>query len=392
MMKKSLILILAIAMSLSMVLAGCGEKKDADETPDKTNGDTVTNNEDDKETDKDADPLKVLLLINGNTGDLSFFDSAANGMKLMEEKYGDAVETKVTEMGFDETKWEPSLRDASDEDWDVIIVGTWQMTERLTSVALDYPDKKYIIFDTSVDYEENDLPNVYSVMYKQNEGSFLAGALAARITTSDMPLANEEKVIGFLGGFEGPVINDFLVGYIEGAKYIDEEVKVAVSYIGSFEDSGKGKEMALVQYNNGADIGYNVAGQAGLGQIEAAKEVNKYAIGVDSDQALLFKDKDPEKAELIATSVLKRVDNSLLRAIDKHLEGTLTYGQAENLGFKEKAIVLADNEFFDKLISDELKNELKEIEQKIIDGEIEVKSAITMEQKELDEIRDSVRP
>ncbi|MCT4598486.1 MAG: BMP family ABC transporter substrate-binding protein [Vallitalea sp.] len=379
MMKKSLILILAIAMSLSMVLAGCGEKKDADETPDKTNGDT-------------ADPLKVLLLINGNTGDLSFFDSAANGMKLIKEKYGDAVETKVTEMGFDETKWEPSLRDASEEDWDIIIVGTWNMEESLTEIALEYTDKKYIIFDTTVNYEDNDLPNVYSVTYKQNEGSFIAGVLAARITTSDMPLANEEKVIGFLGGFEGPVINDFLVGYIQGAQYIDEEVKVAVSYIGSFEDSAKGKEMALVQYNNGADIGYNVAGQAGLGQIEAAKEVNRYAIGVDSDQALEFKDKDPEKAELIATSVLKRVDNSLLRAIDKHIEGTLSYGQAESLGFKEEAIVLADNEFSDKLISDELKQELKEIEEKIINGEIEVKSAITMEQKELDELKDSVRP
>jgi len=188
-----------------------------------------------------------------------------------------------------------------------------------------------------------------------------------------------------------PVINDFLVGYIEGAQYIDDEIKVEISYIGNFDDSAKGKELALAQYGMGADIGFNVAGQAGLGQLDAAKEQNRYAIGVDSDQALIFAESDPDKANLIVTSMLKRVDNSLVRAIDLHLEGTLPYGSAENLGMAEEAVGLADNEYFNSLISEEIRDELKDIEDKIMNGEIAVTSAIGMSTEELNEIKDSVK-
>ena len=146
----------------------------------------------------------------------------------------------------------------------MIILGTWQMTESLEAIAPWNPNVKYIIFDTEVDYSKGNLDNVYSITYKQNEGSFLAGALAAMITNSDLPKVNSDKAIGFLGGMDIPVINDFLVGYIEGALYIDPEIKVDISYIGSFDDSAKGKEMALAQYNRGVDIGFNVAGQAGF--------------------------------------------------------------------------------------------------------------------------------
>ena len=98
------------------------------------------------------EPLKVIYLANGVLGDKSFFDSADNGMKMIQDKYGDKVVTKTIEMTYDETKWEPTLLDTADGDWDIIVVGTWQMTEMLQEVAADYPDKRFIIFDTSVDY------------------------------------------------------------------------------------------------------------------------------------------------------------------------------------------------------------------------------------------------
>ncbi len=101
-----------------------------------------------------------------------------------------------------------------------------------------------------------------------------------------MPLANKQKVIGFLGGMDIPVINDFKVGYEQGVKYIDPSIQVLVSYVGSCQDAAKGKELALAQYDQGADIGFNVAGQAGLGLLDAAKDKKRYAIGVDSDQYL----------------------------------------------------------------------------------------------------------
>lgn len=373
-MKKISTIVLSLIMAFSLMLTGCGgnsAKKDAS-----------------KDIAK-KDKLKVACIINGNLGDKSFFDSANNGMNLIKEKLG--YEVKTIEIGFDQTKWLTTLQDVSEQDYDVIVVGTWQMKERLEEIAPKYKDKKYIIFDTSVDYDKGDFSNVYSIEYKQNEGSFVAGALAAKITSSKMPLANPDKKIGFLGGMDTPIINDFLVGYIKGAQYIDKDIKVAVSYIGDFDNSAKAKEMALAQYTQGVDIGFNVAGQAGLGQLDAAKEAKKYAIGVDSDQAILFKGKDDQKSDLIPTSVLKRVDNSLLRAMELMKDGKLQFGKKEVLGLKENAIELAKNEYFNKLVSEDIKKELKEIESKIIKGEIKVDSAFGMETKDLNKLRDSVK-
>ncbi len=336
--------------------------------------------------------LKVVLILNGTLGDKSFFDSADNGMKLIKKKYGKDVKVKTIEMSYDKTKWEPTLLDVSEADWDIIICGTWEMVEPLQDIAPDYPDKRYIIFDTKIDFSGNNLGNVYSIVYKQNDASFVAGALAARITTSKMALANPEKIVGFLGGMDTPIINDFLIGYIEGVNYIDPEVRVAVSYIGSFDDSAKGKEMSLAQYSLGADIGYNVAGQAGLGQLDAAKEVNRYAIGVDSDQAAIFKDSDPDKAELIATSVLKRVDNSLLRAIELHLDNKALYGKVEVLGFSEKSVGFAVNDIYKRVVPIDIRDEMDIIEKRIIKGEITVSSAFGMSSDDLNKIRNNAKP
>ena len=374
-MRKPIIVLIALLTAASAAFLGC--QKEAEEA---NAGQAAP-----------AEPLKIVNLINGNLGDKSFFDSAAHGMDLVKAEFGDDVMVKTVEMTYDETKWEPTLLDAADEDWDIIIVGTWQMTEMLQDVAAEYPDKKFIIYDTAVDYSLG-LENVYSILYSQNEASFVAGAMAAAITSSDMPLANDEPVIGFLGGMDIPVINDFLVGYIEGARYVDPGTKVAISYIGSFSDSAKGKEMALAQYNLGADIGYNVAGQAGLGQLDAAKDVNRYAIGVDSDQAAIFAETDMAKADLITTSVLKRVDMSLLRAVEMHVDGTCPYGRAETLGFAEEGVGIAKNDIYTGLVPSDIRALVDEVEQKIRSGEIEVSSALGMDTEALNAIRNAVKP
>ena len=369
-MKKILVLLMSMLMVTGLLFAGAAAEKDAAGT----------------------DVLKVALLINGNLGDKSFFDSADNGMKMLKAKFGDKIETRTIEMSYDETKWEPTLLDVSEEDYDIIIVGTWQMTEMLEAVAAQFPDNRYVIYDTSVNYANGDFKNVYSIGYKQNEVSFVAGALAAKVTLSDMPYANKDKkMVGFLGGMDIPVINDFLVGYIEGVQYVDQDIKVAISYIGSFSDSPKGKEMALAQYNQGADIGFNVAGQAGLGQLDAAKDVQRYAIGVDSDQALIFAESDPEKANLITTSALKRVDNSLYRAVVMHMEGTAPYGKSEVLGFAENCVGLADNDIFKKVVPQDIRDFVLDVEQKIIDGKIVVSSAFGLTTDELNKIRNAVK-
>lgn len=375
-MKKIVSFIISLALVSSMLLTGCGNSKQAD------------NNQQEK---KDGKKLKVVMLINGTLGDKSFYDSADAGMKMIKEKYGDSVETKTIEMGYDQTKWQPTLEDISEQDWDLICAGTWQMKEPFEAVAPNYPDKKYVIFDTAVDYDKGDYKNVYSILYKQNEGAYVIGALAAKVTNSKMPFANTEHKIGFLGVSDIPVINDFLVGYIQGAKSIDNDVKVSISYVGSPNDSAKGKEMALSQYNKGVDIAFNVAGQSGLGLIDAAKETKKYALGVDSDQALLFKDTDPEKAKIICSSLLKRVDVSILRAFELFKDGKLTFGQSEALGFKEDCIGIAENDIYNEVVSEDIRKEINTIKEKIVKGEVNVDTAFGMDASKIDAIRNSVK-
>ena len=122
--------------------------------------------------------FKVAILINGTLGDKSFFDSAARGAQMINKELG--VTVRLIEMGYNPVEWEPTLEDISDSgDYELVIVGTWQMVDVLARVAPMYPDVKYIIFDTDMDYSTGKLGNVNSITYKQNEGSFLAGALAA---------------------------------------------------------------------------------------------------------------------------------------------------------------------------------------------------------------------
>jgi len=358
-MKKALTLFIAVIFVFSAAMAAAGGKQEAAGK---------------KKNAAAGGKLKVVLYINGTLGDKSFFDSANSGIKMAVKKLG--IEGKTIEGGYDPSRWEPDLQQLAEGDWDIIIAGTWQLVDSLSKIATQHPDKKFITYDTTVDYSKGNLGNVYSILYKQNEGSFLVGALAAMVTTSDMKYADKDKVIGFLGGMDIPVINDFKVGYIQGAKFINPDVKVLVSYAASFSDPAKGKELVLAQYDQGADIAFNVAGETGLGLLDAAKDRKRYAIGVDSDQYMLFKDKDPVKASFIVTSMKKNVGLSLYRAIKLHMEGKLPYGKAEALGLKEDGIAVADNENYEKLVPAKFRDRVKEIEKKIINGEIKVDTAL----------------
>lgn len=334
------------------------------------------------ESPADAEkPLKVALLVPGNLGDKSFFDMANAGMTLVKETLG--AETKVVEMGTDQTKWEPTLLDFAEQDWDIIITGNVEIFDLLQQTALDYPEKYFINFDTS---KEEVTSNMYSAFYKTNELSYMAGALAALKAKE----AGETK-IGFIGGMDIPGINDFLIGYIQGAQYVMPEVKVAISYAGSFTDAAKGKEHAIAMYNSGVGIIYQAAGQTGLGVIDAAKELNKLVIGVDSDQAAAFIDSDPAKADCIITSAVKRIDECILRAVSEHRSGQL-YGHYEALGVKENGVGLAKNEIYKKLVSAGDQAKIDEIESKIAAGEITIDTAFGKETSEIETLRNSVRP
>ena len=328
---------------------------------------------------EEGEPYKAALLLNGTLGDKSFFDSANAGLTALQEELGeDQFTFKVEQMGAtsaDESKWEPTLYDYCDDgSYDVIIVGTWQMLEPLTNAANDYPDQKFLYFDEMFDFSAGGEENVYNVMYKQNEVSYLVGAAAAMMTTSEEldKVDSSNKIIGFLGGMENSVIKDFLVGYIQGAKDIDEEIQVALAYVGNFYDSAAGKDMALTQYQNGVDVGYNVAGSAGLGQIEAAADAGRYAFGVDSDQAALL----PDYAANIPSSALKNVGNSLIRAIKADMEGNLEYGVLEYLGFAEGGVELVEDAHYEEILPEDIRTKVAELKEQIVNGELTVPTTL----------------
>ena len=387
MKRKVVATVLAMTLATSM-LAACGSSKTEQAAPD------AAAEEDTEATGEaeaaDGSDVGVALIVNGTIGDKSFNDLANAGLKRAEEELG--VNGYLIENNYDTTKYEPSMREAAeDPDIDILIVNSADVKEIVQKVAPEYPDKKFVIYDSDIDFTAGDLSNVYAVTFKQNEASFLAGALGSKLTASEADRANEDKVIGFIAGGENVIINDFLLGYIEGCEYADPETKMLISYIGNFSDTAKGKEMALAQVNQKADVIFQVAAGAGLGVLEAAKESNIYAIGVDDDQYALFKESDEEQANAIVTSVMKSVDNCVYSIIERYMNGTLPYGETEALGIADGMVSIARNENYDLIVPDDIKAFIEETEAKISSGEI-VDTNIGADASVIDGAKERVKP
>src|SRR5665213_2628116 len=226
----------------------------------------------------------------GGLGDRSFNDSAYAG--LVRAKKELHVDTTVLQRSA--ADYQINMTVLANKEYDEIFAIGFLMARDVTEVAERYPQRHFSIIDAVVDQ-----PNVTSVTFKEEEGSFLAGALAAMTTKT--------KTIAFLGGIDIPLLRKFEAGYAAGARQIDPSVKVLVKYVGSFEDVASGKELTGVQFSEGADIIYVAAGKAGLGAIDQVKQRNDaFLIGVDSDQDGIAPGK-------ILTSMVKRVDTGVFR-------------------------------------------------------------------------------
>jgi basic membrane protein A len=221
-------------------------------------------------------------------------------------------------------------------------------------------------------------------MFKQNEGSYLAGLMAALMvqsTNADVVKGTGGgKKIGFLGGSNIPVINDFLVGYKQGAKDAGlKDTDILVSYVEGqtpFADPAKGKELTLAMYSQGAGIAFNVAGSSGLGLLDAGGQAKRFTIGVDSDQWTILKDSKPDQAAWITTSMQKRVDNALYRALRLTGMEQLKYGAAEALGLTAGGVELADNDNYKKLVPQDIRDKVAAKAKDVASGTIKVDTAI----------------
>lgn len=354
-------------------------------------GQASSESKDTSSSEKDGDVLKVTLL-GGGYGDKSFNDSAKEGVEALEEKYPGKVEVNVVDMTVDTKKWQAAMYEAGDSDADIIITGGFQQTDNLQEIAPQYPDKKWIAYDLSPDYDSYDLENVYSVGYKSNEAGYLAGMVAGYMTESGAEKTNADKVVGFVGGMSNtPTVNNYLVGYIQGAQAVDPEIKVATSYVNSFEDSAKAKEIALSQVNSDkADVVFAAAGAAGTGCVEAAFDTNAWFIGVDSDQSLEYEGKKEQEA--IITSAMKRVDQSLINAIGRALDGDLPYGEYEELGLEDDCVGIVENDIYNEAMPEEGKEAVKQAQEDIKNGKLELKSSYDLTNDEINDMINSVKP
>lgn len=266
-----------------------------------------------------------MITDTGGLGDQSFNDSAWAGLERAEKDLG--VEIKVLESETADDYF-PNLTSFSEAKVDLAIGVGFLFNESMLQAAEKFPEQKFAIVDSVVEAD-----NVASLTFAENEGSFLVGVIAG--------LQTETNKVGFIGGMKFPLIEKFEYGFRAGVKAVNPEAEVFVNYADSFEDSAKGREIAIVQNQKGADVIFHAAGGVGVGLIKAADEKGFWAIGVDQDQSAL----SPER---VLCSMIKRVDTATFETAKAVKDGTFAGGikvfniANEGVGYSDNAGNLTD--------------------------------------------------
>ncbi len=320
----ALVCVTAIVMLLSMPLVGCGA------------------------VGQQSRILKVgMLLGSGGLGDRSFNDSAYAGLLEAQRRYNIRFET-VTSVSK-ETNLN-SLRSLASNNYDLIMAIGIEHLDTLQTVAKEYPKVHF----AAVDFELAG-DNVSSIVYREQEGDFLMGVLAAMLTKT--------KSVGVIGGTDIPAIRRIMSGFKQGVAYQDPSVKVTSDFAGTFSDPQVGLQLALSRYNEGVDVIHNAASRTGLGIIEAARQTGKLTTGTSGDQRYLAPGN-------VVGNRPKRVDTAVLMLVDEAQHGSLKSG-VRSLGLKEDGLSLGP--FDEKLVTREMSDRLDALKQKIVDGQIQIR-------------------
>lgn len=292
--------------------------------------------------------IKVAMVTDvGGVNDQSFNQSAWEGLQRANVELG--IEASYLESNQD-ADYKPNMETLLDAGNDLIWGIGFKMGDVLAELAGLNPEQKYAGIDC---FFENPPANLVGVLFREQEPSYLVGYIAGKMTKTN--------IVGFIGGMDFFVIHKFHYGYLAGVKEANPKVEVLVQYADSFTDAAKGKAIANQMYKNGADIIFHAAGGVGDGVIEAAKEQNKFAIGVDKDQNSMA----PEN---VITSAMKRVDNAIYNLSKTLLDGTFPGGTNVIYGLKEGGVGIAPTS--DKHVPQEILDEVAGLEAKIIAGEI----------------------
>ena len=343
----------AVALAaMAVIAAGCGD----DNT---TSGATTTGGG----GGGAGEGRKVGLVFDiGGRGDKSFNDSAAAGLDQAIDEFG--IDTKDLSPAAGGENREELLRLLTEEGFELNFAVGFLFGDSVTAVSAENPDTNYAIIDSVVD-----APNVASLTFAEEQGSFLVGAAAA--------LKSETGKIGFIGGVNTELIHKFEAGFVAGAEEVNPDIEIEVTYLteppdfSGFSDPAKGKAAALGMYGNGADVVYHAAGGSGLGLFQAAQEVSSggtkvWAIGVDSDQYESVG--DAALQEFILTSMEKKVNVAVFETIKAFVEGDFPGGTVTVFDLESGGIDYSKSGGF----VDDIADQLDELKQQIIDGDITV--------------------
>ncbi len=295
--------------------------------------------------------IKVGLLLSiGGLGDQSFNDSAYSGLEEAQRRYGIDFEFALWD---NPTKNAQVLGNWSKLDYDLIIGVGYGNATAVNEVAGQYPDNNYALIDFA---GEGD--NVWSATYREYEGDFVVGVLAALVT--------QTRIVGFMGGGVTPVVHRIEMGFAQGVKNVDPSISFISDYVGEFDDPLKGRLLAETQYMLGADVIYQVAGRCGLGAIDTANELKHWIISTGGDHSNLA-------PNAVLTSRIKNVGRAVLDIIEDVLEDRFEGGVEKSYGFAEGGLMLAPiRPSVSKVVTPPIQAIMQEIQAQVIGGKIKV--------------------
>ena len=315
-----------------------------------------------------GDVRAAMVTDVGGLGDNSFNDSAHAGLQRAESELG--VEINVLESSAP-TDYVNNLTQLAQNSFSPVFAVGFLMTDAVTEIAPQYPEQSFAIIDSVVEQ-----PNVASITFREEQGSYLVGVVAGLMTQEDTDYtSSDEQIVGFLGGQESDLITKFEAGYAAGVESVCPDCEILSEYAGTtpdaFNDPAAGQEISLRMNDDGADIIYHASGGTGAGMFEAATERQFFGIGVDSDQAKLF----PEAPVL--TSMLKRVDNAVFQTVEAFANDEFPGGQVQTFGLEEEGVDLAEFGEFDEMVPQEVKDAVEQARSDILEGAVEVPTQLS---------------
>ena len=313
-------------------------------------------------TDGKATIKAAMVTDIGGLGDKSFNDISAAGLKMAADELG--IETKIVESKAP-TDYESNLTQLANAGYNPIFAVGFLMTDTVSKVSTETPD---VVYGGVDEFFDPTIPNVVGIGFRDQEAGYLAGVLAASLTTqvSVDPRINDKPILGFVGGMEIPPVQAYQAGFIAGAKKTNPAIEVKSIYTGSFTDQQKGFEAGKALIEQGADIVFAAAGQTGLGSAKACQENKALFIGVDFDQYITI----PGIGDTIITSAVKGIDKAIFSIIKQAVDGTLKGGENISLGLKEDISGIAPYHDWDTKVPAETKKLVDDAKADIIAGTI----------------------